>query len=121
VDGAGATHLDALRSVGTGDVALVFTCQPYAKETMRAARFAHGRGAKLIAITDSTVSPAARLASVVFKVNANASTLLSSAAANMLVSQVLAAVFFSASGRAAVAALRRTDEQAALRDIYEQD
>lgn len=121
VDGAGATHLDAIRSVGRGDVAMVFTCQPYAKETMRAARFAHGRGARLIAITDSTVSPAARLASVVFKVNPNPSTLLSSAAANMLVSQVLAAVFFAASGRSAVAALRKTDEQGALLDIYDRD
>jgi DNA-binding MurR/RpiR family transcriptional regulator len=121
VDGVGATHLDAISGVGGADVAMVFTCQPYAKETMRAARYAHGRGAKLIAITDSTVSPAARLASIVFKVNANASTLLSSAAANMLVSQVLAAVFFAANGRSAVAALRRTDEQAALLDIYERE
>lgn len=121
VDGSGATHLDAIRDVGPADAVLVYTCQPYAKETMRAARFAHARGAKLIAITDSTVSPAARLATAVFKVDANPSTLLSSAAANMLVSQVLAAVFFAVSGKSAVAALRRTDEQTALLDVYDPD
>lgn len=119
VDGAGATHLDALRDVGSQDVVLVYTCQPYAKETLRGARLAHDRGAKLVAITDGMLSPAARLATVAFKVDANPATLLSSAAANMLVTQVLIAVFFAASGKGAVSAVRRTDEQVALLETYE--
>jgi DNA-binding MurR/RpiR family transcriptional regulator len=121
VHGTGATHLDTLRDVGPADVVLVFTCRPYPRDTLRGARFARERGARIIAVTDGTVSPAARGASVTFKVNANASSLLSSAATNMLVSQMLAAVLFAASGRSAVAALRRTDEQVALFDIYDRD
>ncbi|HEV7802251.1 MAG TPA: MurR/RpiR family transcriptional regulator [Burkholderiales bacterium] len=121
VDGSGATHLDAIRGITPRDVVIVFTCQPYAKETLRGARFAHARGAKLIAVTDGALSPAARLASVVFKVDPNASSLLSSAAANMLMSQVLAAVFFAATGKAAVENIRRTDEQVDLFEVYERD
>ena len=121
VDGGGATHLDAIRAVGPRDVVIVFTCAPYAKETLRAARFAHERGVKLIAITDGALSPAARLASVVFNVNPNKSSLLSSAAANMLMSQILAAVFFAAAGKSAVANIRRTDDQVGLFEVYERD
>lgn len=121
VDGSGATHLDALRAIGTKDVGIVFTCQPYARETLRAARFAHQRGVKLIAITDGALSPAARIASVVFNVSQNKASLLSSAAANMLMAQVLAAVFFAATGKAAVANIRRTDDQVGLFEVYERD
>jgi DNA-binding MurR/RpiR family transcriptional regulator len=121
VEGGGATHLDTVRGIARNDAVLVFTCKPYPRDTLQALRYAHRRGAKVVAVTDSGVSPAARLATVAFEVRPNPATLLSSAAANMLMSQVLAAVFMSASGRAGVAALKAADTQVAEFQIYDAD
>lgn len=119
VAGDGGTYLDAMRGMGLKDVALIFTCRPYPRETVRAVRFAHDRGVKLVAVTDGPLSPAARSASVIVNVRPIQSSLLSSAAANVLVSRVLAAVFLSVCNKSSVATIRNTDQQFAAFEVYE--
>ena len=71
VSGMGSMHLGQLRSVRKGDVMLAISFLPYADETIAAAKMAVERGARLIAITDSRMSPLAKLAQVVLAVQDN--------------------------------------------------
>lgn len=64
VSSLGNMHLGQVRSVRTGDVMLGISFAPYAEETVEAAQQAVQRGAQLIAITDSRMSPLARIAKV---------------------------------------------------------
>lgn len=64
VTGMGSMHLGQMRSVRKGDVMLAISFTPYAEETIGVAQAAVDRGAKLIAITDSRMSPLAKLAQI---------------------------------------------------------
>ncbi|SEI21931.1 transcriptional regulator, RpiR family [Rhizobium tibeticum] len=68
IDGIGGTSNDVLGSVGPEDALLAVTVRPYTRFTVEAAEFAVSRGAKLIALTDSEVSPIAKLAQIVISV-----------------------------------------------------
>ncbi|HEX7156391.1 MAG TPA: SIS domain-containing protein, partial [Burkholderiaceae bacterium] len=59
VSGVGAMHEGQLRSLRARDVMIAVSFSPYAEETLFAARLAVERGARLIAITDSRMSPLA--------------------------------------------------------------
>lgn len=62
MSGLGSMHLGQMRSVRQGDVMLAISFSPYAEETLAAVGLAVERGAELIAITDSRMSPLAKLA-----------------------------------------------------------
>lgn len=64
----GSMHLGQIRSVRKGDVMIVISFMPYADETVQVAQQAVQRGARLIAITDSRMSPLAREAEVTLMV-----------------------------------------------------
>ena len=71
VTALGSMHEGQLRSVRPGDVLVAISFAPYAEETQVAAEAALKRGAKLIAITDSRMSPLAREAAVTLVVQDN--------------------------------------------------
>ncbi len=62
VTGIGGTQQGQIRSVRKDDVMIAISFAPYAEETISVAKLAVERGAKLIAITDSLMSPLAKLA-----------------------------------------------------------
>jgi DNA-binding MurR/RpiR family transcriptional regulator len=62
VSGLGSMHEGQLRGLRRGDVMIAVSFAPYAEETVRCAQQAAARGAKLIAITDSRMSPLAGVA-----------------------------------------------------------
>ncbi|MEQ1537245.1 MAG: MurR/RpiR family transcriptional regulator [Burkholderiaceae bacterium] len=62
VTGIGGMQLGQMRSVRKDDVMIAISFSPYAEETISVAKLAVERGAKLIAITDSLMSPLAKLA-----------------------------------------------------------
>jgi DNA-binding MurR/RpiR family transcriptional regulator len=62
VSGIGGMQLGQMRSVRKDDVMIAISFSPYAEETVSVAKLAVERGAKLIAITDSLMSPLAKLA-----------------------------------------------------------
>lgn len=62
VTGMGGMQLGQMRSVRQDDVMIAISFSPYAEETVSVAKLAVERGAKLIAITDSQMSPLAKLA-----------------------------------------------------------
>lgn len=66
VTALGSMHEGQMRSVRAQDVMIAISFSPYAEETVRVAELAVQRGARLIAITDSRMSPLARDAQVAF-------------------------------------------------------
>ena len=62
VTGMGGMQQGQMRSVRKDDVMIAISFSPYAEETIAVAKLAVERGAKLIAITDSLMSPLAKLA-----------------------------------------------------------
>src|SRR6266508_3193223 len=62
VDGAGASGVDVLRTIGRNDVLLAISVKPYTRHTIEAATYASDRGTRVIALTDSELSPLAVLA-----------------------------------------------------------
>jgi DNA-binding MurR/RpiR family transcriptional regulator len=62
VTGIGGMQQGQMRSVRKDDVLLAISFSPYAEETIAVAKLAVERGAKLIAITDSLMSPLAKMA-----------------------------------------------------------
>ena len=62
VTGIGGMQQGQMRSVRKDDVMIAISFSPYAEETIAVAKLAVERGAKLIALTDSLMSPLAKLA-----------------------------------------------------------
>ncbi|CBJ38498.1 putative transcription regulator protein, RpiR family, SIS domain [Ralstonia solanacearum CMR15] len=60
----GSMHLGQIRSVREGDVLIAISFTPNAEETIEVAQQAKRRGARMIALTDSRMSPLAREAEV---------------------------------------------------------
>ncbi len=71
ISALGSMHFGQVRAVRKGDVMIAISFAPYAEETIEVAREAQRRGARLIAITDSRMSPLARDAQVVLPVQDN--------------------------------------------------
>ncbi|MDQ7742727.1 MurR/RpiR family transcriptional regulator [Hydrogenophaga pseudoflava] len=71
MSGLGSMHLGQMRSVRPGDVMLAISFAPYAEETLAAVELAQERGVRLIAITDSRMSPLAKDAEVTLVVQDN--------------------------------------------------
>jgi DNA-binding MurR/RpiR family transcriptional regulator len=69
VTGVGAMHEGQLRGLREHDVVIAISFAPYADETLFAAQLAAARGARLIAITDSRMSPLAAEAQVALPVH----------------------------------------------------
>lgn len=69
LSGLGGMHEGQLRGMRAGDVMLVVSFAPYAEESLQCARVAAARGARLIAITDSRMSPLAALAAATLVVH----------------------------------------------------
>jgi len=69
VTGLGAMHDGQLRGLREGDVMIAISYAPYAEETLQATQFALARGARLIAITDSRMSPLGNDAAVTLVVS----------------------------------------------------
>jgi DNA-binding MurR/RpiR family transcriptional regulator len=69
VSGLGGMHLEQLKSMGARDALMVVSFSPYAQESRDAAEEASRRGIPLVVITDSSLSPLARLADVAMVVH----------------------------------------------------
>jgi DNA-binding MurR/RpiR family transcriptional regulator len=63
VSGPGGTFVGQMRSIRKGDLLVAISFSPYGKETRGCVRIARSRGASILAITDSAMSPVARGAS----------------------------------------------------------
>ena len=119
--GTGGTFADSLRYAEHADVVVAFSCRPYANDAVRAVEFMKRLDGKAIAITDSKMSPIAKLADVVV-VASNASTsLLPTVTPFMAIAEALAAIFVEASGETASEQIGRSEEQLLQFRVYQED
>lgn len=90
---------DDLALVGSDDVVLALSYQPYARETLQACEYAKSRNARLIAITDSVGAPLAYLADYVFVVPTHSPQYFASAVAIMALLETMLAFVVAQGGQ----------------------
>jgi DNA-binding MurR/RpiR family transcriptional regulator len=118
VDAPGGSGIDVLRGIGPKDALLAVTMSPYARETAKAARYAAGQGAAVIAVTDSEVSPLAAFASETLIVHTETPSFFDTMSPAFAAMECLAALVAARRGSRALTALAASEEQLASFDTY---
>ena len=112
VGGHGGTFADQLRGVGEGDVVLATSFSPYGRNTVKAVEYALEHGARVVAITDSQLSPISRGKDTISLVVSNESpSLFHSIVPAMSVAEALVMLMIARGGGTALAALEDSEEQ----------
>jgi len=118
IDGAGGTGIDVLRTIGHGDVLLAITVRPYTRQTVTAAQYVAGKGASIVAVTDSELSPLAAIADETLIVRTDTPSFFHSMAPAFAAIECLAALVAARRGPETLKSLARSEEQLAAFDTY---
>ena len=118
LDAAGGTGVDMLSAAGQGDAVLAIGLQPYARSTVEMAQIAAQRGVSVVAITDSRVSPLARLARESIVVTASSQSFFQSMVPAMAAAEILAALVAAGSGANVEAAVKDVQKLLATLEVY---
>jgi DNA-binding MurR/RpiR family transcriptional regulator len=118
VDGAGGAGIDVLRTIGTADVLLAVTVKPYTRRTVQAARYAGGRGAGVVAVTDSEVSPLGSIADEQILVRTETPSFFHTMAPAFAAVECLAALVAARRGSRTLEAIAASEAQLAAFDTY---
>jgi len=119
VGGHGGTFADQLRGVRAGDVVLATSFSPYTRNTVRAVDYALDHGARIVAVTDSTVSPITRgKDTVTLIVGKESPSLFHSIVPAMAVIEALVMLMIARGGTGAIEALQDSEEQLNGFDAY---
>jgi DNA-binding MurR/RpiR family transcriptional regulator len=119
VEGTGGTDVDALRTIGRKDLLLAVSVKPYVRRTVEAAKYAKGRGARLIAVTDSEISPLVALASETILVRTETPSFFHTMAPAFAAVECLAALVAARRGPEALAALEESERQLSDFGVYQ--
>jgi len=111
VAGVGGAVTDELRRASSKDALIAFSFAPYARLTVDAVRYAAQRHVKIVAVTDSVVSPIVEGASVVLLAPNAGPALVPSILPAMGVAQALANLMVTAGGTATLGEIARSDAQ----------
>jgi len=106
-DGSGGRGIDALRRIGPGDALFAVSVAPYTRLTVQAAEIARERGAAVVALTDSTLSPLAALADEALLVRTETPSFFHTMTPAFAAVECLAALMTARKGEAALAAIAR--------------
>jgi DNA-binding MurR/RpiR family transcriptional regulator len=111
VDGAGATGIDLLRPTGPADVLLAVSVNRYVRQTVDATNYARARGTRIVAVTDSEMSPLARAADVSLIVHTETPSFFHTMTPAFAAVECLAALVAARRGRKALDALEASERQ----------
>lgn len=89
MDGVGGLAKPQANTIRPGDLLIAASYHPYAPETVEIVGIAAGRGARILSISDSHVSPIAKAADVVLQVRDSETRGFRSLAASMCLAQAL--------------------------------
>ncbi|VVM42838.1 MurR/RpiR family transcriptional regulator [Pseudomonas fluorescens] len=89
VSGLGGSYREQMRSVRANDLVIAISFVPYAKETQHCLRFARQQQANTLILTDSQLSPLAKLANSVLLVNEGSALAFRSLSATLCLCQAL--------------------------------
>jgi DNA-binding MurR/RpiR family transcriptional regulator len=99
IDGVAGLTKQQVQTIGPKDLLIAVSYHPYAEETVHAVEMAAQRGAKILSISDSLVSPIAKLASLVLHVRESEVRTFRSLAASICLAQALVIGFAFAGSR----------------------
>ena len=111
LDGAGDTGFDALRHAGPGDALVVISVEPYTTAAVERTAYAAKLGMKVIAITDSRVSPVAALAQACILVPTDTPSFFHAITPAFAAAETLIALIAARSGEQALNAIRNAEHQ----------
>ena len=118
VAGVGGATADELRRIGAGDVLVCFSAAPYSLVSVQAAQLAVERGASVIAVADSPVSPVVEQAAVtVLAPNTNLAV-FPSVVPHMAVAHTLAQLMASRGGDEVLAEVANSEAQLKRFGVY---
>jgi DNA-binding MurR/RpiR family transcriptional regulator len=89
IDGVAGLARQQVQGIGEKDLLIAVSYHPYAEETVTAVEIAAGRGAKVLSISDSLVSPVAKNATTVLQVRESEIRSFRSLAASICLAQAL--------------------------------
>jgi DNA-binding MurR/RpiR family transcriptional regulator len=118
VDGAGAGGVDMLRAITGDDVLLAISVKPYARQTIDAASYANRQGTRIVAVTDSELSPLVPLADMAILVHTETPSFFHTMTSAFAAVECLAALVAARRGPAALAALEASEKQLAAFNTY---
>jgi DNA-binding MurR/RpiR family transcriptional regulator len=118
VDGSGGSGVDTLRAIGKGDVLLAISVNRYVRHTIDAAKFAKDRGARVVALTDSEISPLVTFADEAVLVRTETPSFFHTMAPAFAAVECLAALVAARRGRETLAALDESERQLATFGTY---
>lgn len=114
----GGAFADELRYFTKSDVLLAISFQPYSRETVAAAEYAHARGGRMVTITDSLVSPLARNAEHVLMVENESPSFFHSLAPAISAVEALVAVMVRRGGKDTLDTITDSEAQLEQFDAY---
>lgn len=118
LDGRGGTFADDLRQLGKGDVILGISFDPYTQETVRAVEFAKDHGGEAAVLTDSPVSPLAKLGDHMLLIKNESPSFFHSIASAMAAVEALIVLMVAEGGRPALNTIRDSEGQLDGFDAY---
>ncbi|WP_442593467.1 MurR/RpiR family transcriptional regulator [Parapusillimonas sp. JC17] len=118
LSGVGGIFADELRRSRQEDALMIFSYEPYARDSVAAVRFARERGLKVIAVTDSVVSPIASHADALIVVANTTPSLFPSVVPALSVAQMLVALLVADGGTASLEEIKRSEAQLRDFDVY---
>ncbi|KAA5605167.1 MurR/RpiR family transcriptional regulator [Roseospira marina] len=109
VDAADGTLFDRLARIGPEDVVLSISFRPYTEGTVQATAFAVAKGARVVALTDSLVSPLAAEATQTIVIDTASPSYFQSLVPALAQVQALLALIVAAGGEDALNAIDRME------------
>jgi DNA-binding MurR/RpiR family transcriptional regulator len=121
LDAPGGTGVDQLRTSGAEDTMLAVSYAPYTRATVEIAASARELGIRIVALTDSIVSPLGRIANRTIAIPAEVADATHVASPAFVAAEVLAALIVAQAGPEGRAVLERTERDFARRRVYWSD
>ncbi|MGX9935531.1 MurR/RpiR family transcriptional regulator [Advenella kashmirensis] len=118
LSGIGGGFADPLRRATKEDALIVFSCYPYARDAATATRYARAKGTKIIAVSDSAVSPISKIADVSLIIKNETPSLFPSITPLVVVAQTLVAMLVASGGKGSVRQISSSETQLAEFDVY---
>lgn len=118
LDAAGGLGIDALRGGGEGDALLAVSLAPYSRATVEIAQEAARQGIEIVAVTDSSVSPLARIARETIIVTERSESFFGSVVPALAAVEILVALLADKRGENVGETIKDVEQQLAKLNVY---
>lgn len=116
--GIAGTFSDDLREGCSEDALLVFSYNPYARDSVSAVEFAHQQGMRIVSITDSTLSPIAKKSHALVIAPNKTPSLFPSVVPAMSIAQILVARLLASGGKKSLQEIKKSEAQLQRFAVY---